>query len=131
MDKLVEELDFDELEEILRDCISYDGYFDDLDYHEFDEEFFDIYFQGKDRGPMEACRATVFGSVNWMDEYIHFDGYGNLESCSQWEYEQEVKDRAEEIVEHYLELYEDNNVEPSTSLKIKIDDYLEKEENEV
>ena len=118
MDKLVEELDFDELEEMLRDCISYDGYFD-------------IYFQGRDRGPMEACRATVFGSVNWMDKYIHFDGYGNLESCSQWEYEQEVKDRAEEIVEHYLELYEDNNVEPSTSLKIKIDDYLEKEENEV
>jgi hypothetical protein len=46
---------------------------------DFDDEFFDIFFEGK---PMEAARAASFGSVNWSDDYITFNGYGNLESIS-------------------------------------------------
>jgi len=45
----------------------------------FDDEFFETFFYQK---PMEAARATQFGSVNWGYEYIRFDGCGNLESIS-------------------------------------------------
>ena len=47
--------------------------------YDFDDEFFNMFFEGK---PMEASRATLFGSVNWNDAYISFDGYGNLKSLS-------------------------------------------------
>lgn len=48
---------------------------------EFDEDFFNTYFEGR---PMEAARATNFGEVNWNDDYITFNGYGNLESVSKY-----------------------------------------------
>ena len=31
---------------------------------------------------MEAARAASFGDVNWLDDYITFNGYGNLKSLS-------------------------------------------------
>ena len=36
----------------------------------------------------------------------------------------------EEIVEHYLDLYADNNVDPSDKLKQKLYDYYEEEEDD-
>ena len=47
--------------------------------YDFDDDFFNLFFEGK---PMEASRATLFGSVNWNDNYIFFDGYCNLKSLS-------------------------------------------------
>lgn len=48
----------------------------------WDDDFFDIFFEGK---PQEAARAASFGQLNWSDEYIKFNGYGNLESMSEYE----------------------------------------------
>jgi hypothetical protein len=45
--------------------------------YSFDDEFFEIFFLNK---PMEAARAASFGTINWSDNYITFDGNGNLES---------------------------------------------------
>lgn len=47
--------------------------------YSFDEEFFETFFNEK---PMEAARAASFGSMNWSDDYIYFNGYGNLESTN-------------------------------------------------
>jgi len=47
--------------------------------YSFDDEFFEIFFADK---PMEAARAASFGDVNWSDDYISFNGYGNLKSLS-------------------------------------------------
>ena len=41
-----------------------------------DEEFFDTYFSGA----MDAVRAVCFGDYHFSDEYVWFNGYGNLES---------------------------------------------------
>lgn len=52
----------------------------DRELNTFDEEFFSIYFTD----PMEAARATFFGKIqSWNDDYIYFNGYGNLESTSR------------------------------------------------
>ena len=50
--------------------------------YNFDDEFFEIFFANK---PMEAARAASFGNVNWFDDYIKFNGYGNLESMNSYE----------------------------------------------
>ena len=50
---------------------------------EFDDDFFQTYYYNK---PEEAARAVFFGKIhNWGDEYITFNGYGNLESMSIYE----------------------------------------------
>lgn len=48
----------------------------------FDEDFFNTFFEDK---PMEAVRAAHFGNINWSDDYIKFNGYGNLESLCKYQ----------------------------------------------
>lgn len=42
-----------------------------------DDEFFEIFFNGK---VLEAVRAVSYGEYNYSDDYVKFNGYGNLES---------------------------------------------------
>ena len=61
----------------------------------FDEGFFDIYFSDK----MEVCRATAYGEVNFSDEYIRLNAYGNLESFGESEALDIIEGCLEEIFE--------------------------------
>lgn len=75
-------------------------YFSEFDFdnyiHEFTEDFFDTYFTS----PLEAAQKIFFGNVqNWCDPYIRFNGYGNLESLTDYQ--------AAEIADSYkAEIYE-------------------------
>ena len=122
-EQLKNEGTFEELQEMLYDCISYDGSFEDLDYRENDEDFFENYFRTKD----EVARAICYGDYNYMDDFVRFNAYGNLESASKYQVEEEIENYREEIIEHYLGLYADNNVYPSESLKQKLYDFYEEE----
>lgn len=62
----------------------------DNEIFNFDEEFFNIFFSN----PMEAARAASFGDLNWSDDYIYFNGYGNLESTKDLE---DIIDKSELI----------------------------------
>lgn len=127
--RIMEEVTTKQLIDMVRDCISYDGSFKDLDVWEFDEEFFEVFFNAKNA--MEICRATVFGKVSWCDEYIHLDVYGNLESMSKYEFEQNVEDAREEIIEYFIELYEENNLcIYDNYIKELVDEYINEEEEE-
>lgn len=123
-EELEESITFEELEEMLQDCISYDGYFEDLDYQLNDDEFFEIYFSK----PIEAVRAAYYGNYNYMDDYVKFDAYGNLASCGEYERQQNIESQKDEIIEHYIDLYADDNVYPSESLKQKLYNYHEESE---
>lgn len=126
LEELKENVTIEELKEMLFDCISYDGSFEDLDFRENDEYFFEDYFRTKD----EVARAICYGEYNYMDDYVRFNAYGNLESANQYEVEEEIENYKEEIIEHYLELYADNNVYPSDKLKVKLYDFYEEDEEE-
>lgn len=83
--------------------------------HDFDEEFFEMAF-GND--PIEAAKATFFGDIqNWSDEYIRFNGYGNLESLSEYDAVEEAEDHLDDIYEYedvwedYIETEEDEDEE--------------------
>lgn len=116
-EKLNDKITTEELIEMVRDCIGYDGSFEDLDYYENDEYFFQDFFQNK---VDEAVRAVCYGNYEYMDDYVKFNAYGNLDSCSEYEYRDEVEDQREDIIEHYFELYESNNVYPSDTIEEKI-----------
>lgn len=97
------------LEHMVREVNSWDGSLDSYEAYEFDDDFFNTFFQGK---PEEAARATFFGSIqNWMDAYIRFNGYGNLESLSEYEYDRELLSGADEIIERFTELADDEHVD--------------------
>lgn len=69
----------------------------------FDENFFDNFFSDK----MEVCRATAYGEVNFSDEYIRLNAYGNLESFGESEALDIIENCLEEIFEckHIWEQY--------------------------
>lgn len=62
----------------------------------FDNDFFEAFFADK----MEVCRATAYGEVNFSDEYIRLDAYGNLESFGEWEALDIVEESLDEIYEY-------------------------------
>lgn len=126
LEQLKNELTFEELQEMLYDCIGYDGSFEDLDYRENDEDFFETYFKTKD----EVARAICYGDYNYMDDFVRFNAYGNLESASKYQVEEEIENYKEEIIEHYLELYKNKNIYPSEYIQPKLDAYYEENEEE-
>lgn len=56
--------------------------FDDT-IHNFDDEFFEIFLDGNK--PMDIFRLGCFSKISWFDNYIKFNGYGNLESLNDYE----------------------------------------------
>lgn len=89
------------LKDLLRNINSYNGYFEEERAYYWEEDFFDTFFNSKE----EVARATFFGNIqNWTDEYIRFNGYGNLESLNEYQYEKEIEGLESEIVEQAEEL---------------------------
>lgn len=46
-----------------------------------DETFFDENFES----PMKAVQATFYGDYRYADDYVQFNGYGNLNSYQEYE----------------------------------------------
>ena len=92
-------------EETLLDVVSelnsWNGCLENLEFWENDEEFFNTFFDN----PMEAIRATYYGDYNYNDEYVKFNGYGNIDSYSEYERIEEIKDSIDDIVDNLIEYY--------------------------
>jgi len=98
----------DVIRDLVSECNSWDGSLEDYCYYENDEEFFNMFFEGRID---EAVRATYYGDYKYTDKYVRFNGYGNLDSVNEYQLEDELQDRAEEIFDTWFELYQDNNVD--------------------
>lgn len=120
IEKLKEELDLDELKEMVSEVNSWNGELEDLYYYENDEYFFEMMFGNK---VDEAIRAVCYGNYEYMDDYVHFNAYGNLDSCNQLEYDKEIEEYAEEIIEAYIDNIENMY---DSDLKNKIKEEMEK-----
>lgn len=91
----------DELKQVVRELNSWNSCLDYLYVYDFDAEFFEMMYPDN---TADAVKAWHFGGNNrWSDEYIRFDGYGNLETLSKYAYEQEFKDNINEIVAKLIE----------------------------
>lgn len=88
------------LQKLVREVNSWNGALESYGVYDFDDDFFDTYFSGN---PQEAAQATYFGNIrNWLDEYIRFNGYGNLESLTAYSYDKELAEGADEIIAEAL-----------------------------
>lgn len=72
---------------------------DDLnssEYYPNDEEFFNIFYMDK---PYDLVQAISYGDYKCSDEFVTFNGYGNLKSVYEIPYE----DDCAELVSRYFE----------------------------
>lgn len=98
----------DTLDELCTECNCYDGSLEDYTWYNHDEDFYETYFSNKS----EVARAIYYGgNYNYMDDYVRFNAYGNLETCCEYERDEDLKDGVETILDRWLELYGDNNVD--------------------
>ena len=101
------DLDANQLREMVNEVNSWDSSLENLGYYENDDNFFNTYFSNN---VIEAVRAVSFGDYNYSDDFVKFDAYGNLESASEYEFERELENNADEIAERYLELVESGDI---------------------
>ena len=90
----------EEAKQAIRELNAWDGSLDHLAVHENDEEFFNTYFDGDVAG---AVRAISFGDFVYGDDLIRFNGYGNLETLNNYQYEEEIEAEIDEIVDLIIE----------------------------
>ena len=102
------ELSTQQLHEMVQEMSGYDGSFEELNAYENDEEFFNTFFSDN---PIEAVRATYFGDYSFSDDYVRFNGYGNLESLNDYDYEEELEDYRDEIVDRWVEMVVDGDID--------------------
>ena len=95
--------DLDTLKDAVRELNSWNACLDYLDVYNNDDEFFDMFFEGK---PAELARAIYYGDFNYNDEYIKFNGYGNLDSFSEYDYKELLEENIKEITENLIEYAE-------------------------
>ena len=116
--------DLDTLKDAVRELNSWNACLDYLDVYNNDDEFFNMFFEGK---PAELARAIYYGDFNYNDEYIKFNGYGNLETFSEYDYEELLEENIEEITENLIEYAEYISID-SEELDDLLSQYFEVEE---
>ena len=112
----------DVLLDVVSELNSWNGCLENLDFWENDEEFFNTFFEN----PMDAIRATYYGNYNYNDDYVKFNGYGNIDSYSEYERIEEIKDSIDDIVDNLIECY--YNIYINEELENLILELLEEEE---
>ena len=101
--KQLEELllrDKDAMLNCVRELNSWNDCLDWLEFYENDDDFFEMFF---DERSLDMLHAMKYGNFDFDDEYVKFNGYGNLETYSYREMIEEVESCIEEIVENLIE----------------------------
>ena len=116
--------DMDTLRDVVRELDGWNGCLDYLNIYNNDEEFFDIFFEGR---PAEVARAIYYGDFNYNDEYIKFNAYGNLETLSEYDYEELLKENVEEVIDCLIKYVEHISID-NEELDDLLSQYFEDEE---
>ena len=93
----------DEIRDIVIEINSIDNSLQFLEYWNNDDDFFNDFFYNN---PSEAVRSAYYGDYNYCDEYVRFNGYGNLESFNDYDLEKEYKEYIDDILKSFLEHYQ-------------------------
>lgn len=111
MEKLIEYLkeNVDVIDSMVNECNSWDGSLESYKWYNHDEDFYETFFESRD----EVARAVYYGgdSYRYMDSYVRFNAYGNLETCCEYDIERDLIDGVEEIFDTWLELYKNDNID--------------------
>ena len=99
---------FEELQIMLSEVNGYDDSLDYLDYRLNDEDFFRTFFENN---LLEIARAISYGEYKYTDDYVIFNGLGNLETISKYKYEEMIEESHDEIVDRYVEMVNNGDIE--------------------
>ena len=116
--------DMGTLRDVVRELDGWNGCLDYLNVYNNDEEFFDIFFANN---PAEVARAIYYGDFNYNDEYIKFNAYGNLETLSEYDYEELLKENVEEVIDCLIKYVEHISID-NEELDDLLSQYFEDEE---
>ena len=97
----------EKLQEMAIEVNGWDGSLGEFEYYEMEQ--INELFQSAE--PLEILRMAHYGEFDWNDDYFTINGYGNLESVNEFEFEKILKDSQNEIVERYNELIESGDIE--------------------
>ena len=90
-----------ELKSLVSEINSYNGSLDYLEVWENEEYVINELFTS----PYEVLKSVYYGYYNINDDLIKFNDYGNIESLNECEYEDELKENINDIVEELLACY--------------------------
>lgn len=100
---------------MMQEVNSWDGSLGEYEYYANDDEFFNLFYEGR---PRDAVRAAFYGEYHYMDDYVRITDLGNLESTEIWGLEAELIENTEEIAEKYMELVSAGNIDNSAEVVI-------------
>ena len=114
--------------ELTRDIVqqinSWNGSLDFLEWYENDEEFFDVYFQGR---VVDALQKAYYGNYNFNEAYVKFDNLANFESGNEWDVLDDYENYIDDIIEAMLETRDNIYIESGSMLDDLIVEYEELE----
>ena len=96
-----------QLQEMVQEVNGWDGSLEEFEYYEMEQ--MDELLHGVE--VLEILRMAHFGEFNWSDDYFTINAYGNLDSINEFEFEKELTDNEDEIIETYNELVESGKIE--------------------
>lgn len=92
----------DELKGVVGEINAYNGSLDYLEVYDNNEYTINELFYNN---PYEALERCWYGSYNINHSLIKFNGYGNIETLSDDEYEIELKDNIDDILQELLKVF--------------------------
>ena len=116
--------DMDIVADIVREVNSYSGSLEFLEVHDMEE--FDWIAEGY--SPSEIANMIHYGNFSPVDPVFRFDGYGNLESLSSWEVEDEYRTYIDEIIDALLDVKDNICLPKELELILNLYDFEEEEE---
>ena len=85
----------------------WDGSLENLEYYYMED--FNFIMEGRE--PEFIAHRVYFGDFNPTHDYFRFNGYGNIETISEWELERVMEDWADDIVVAYKELSNEGSLD--------------------
>ena len=106
MEKIKEFLlnNLEEIKNVIVEVNNWNGSLVGLEVFDNDEYFFNDIFYGR---KYELVEKIINGDYRLEDDFVRFDCYGDIESLNRREYEEELKENIDKIIEELISCYDD------------------------
>ena len=106
MEKIKEFLlnNLEEIKNVIAEVYNWNGSLAGFEVFDNDEYFFNDIFYGS---KYDLVEKIINGDYRLEDDFVRFNCYGDIESLNRHEYEEELKENIDEIIEELISCYDD------------------------
>ena len=94
----------EEIKNVIAEVYNWNGSLAGFEVFDNDEYFFNDIFYGS---KYDLVEKIINGDYRLEDDLVRFDCYGDIESLNKREYEEELKENIDEIIEELIGCYDD------------------------